>query len=116
MPYQGVRQAFLLFPPGPYEVLNVGRTDGLLKGIVGNPVAMEAFRAGIPGNGKPLPNGTKRAKIHGQGCEAIRGQWRMGLCGVRACRRVRHVPAPAPRPGELHWLINKLDTFKKRLN
>ena len=40
-----------------WQVINVGRTDGLLKVIVGNPVAMEAYRSGIPGNGKPFPDG-----------------------------------------------------------
>jgi Cytochrome P460/AraC-like ligand binding domain len=28
-----------------------------------SPVAMEAFRAGVPGNGKPFPDGAKLAKI-----------------------------------------------------
>jgi hypothetical protein len=32
--------------------------------ILGNSVALEAFRSGIPGNGKPFPDGAKLAKIH----------------------------------------------------
>ena len=40
-----------------WEVVNVAHTDDLLKVIVGNPVAMEAYRSGIPGNGKPFPDG-----------------------------------------------------------
>ena len=31
--------------------------------IVANPVMMEAYRAGFPGNGKPVPDGSKMAKI-----------------------------------------------------
>jgi len=39
--------------------------DGdLLAVIVANPVMIEAFRAGVPGNGKPFPDGAKMAKIH----------------------------------------------------
>ena len=34
-----------------------------MKVILGNPVVMEAFRAGIPGNGKPFPDGSKMAKV-----------------------------------------------------
>ena len=32
--------------------------------ILGNPAMIEAFKSGIPGNGKPFPDGAKMAKIH----------------------------------------------------
>ena len=32
--------------------------------ILANPVMIEAYRAGVPGNGKPFPDGSKMAKIH----------------------------------------------------
>ena len=32
--------------------------------ILGNPVMIDAYRAGIPANGKPVPDGAKMAKIH----------------------------------------------------
>jgi hypothetical protein len=32
--------------------------------ILGNPAMIEAYNAGIPGNGKPFPDGAKMAKIH----------------------------------------------------
>jgi hypothetical protein len=32
--------------------------------IVANQVMIEAYRAGIPGNGKPFPDGAKAVKIH----------------------------------------------------
>jgi hypothetical protein len=37
---------------------------GLLAVIVGNPAMIDAYKAGIPGNGKPFPDGAKIAKIH----------------------------------------------------
>ena len=46
-----------------WEVVNVAHTDDLLKVIVGNPVAMDAYRAGVPGNGKPFPDGARLAKV-----------------------------------------------------
>ena len=46
-----------------WAVVTVHRTEDLLKVVVGNPVAMDAFRAGIPENGKPFPDGSKMAKI-----------------------------------------------------
>jgi len=46
-----------------WQVVAVSQTDKLLKVEVANPVMMEAYRAGIPGNGKPFPDGSKIAKI-----------------------------------------------------
>jgi Cytochrome P460 len=37
---------------------------GRLALILANPVMIEAYQAGIPGNGKPFPDGAKMAKIH----------------------------------------------------
>jgi hypothetical protein len=46
-----------------WAVVAIDHTDDLMKEIVANPVAMAAFRAGIPGNGKPFPDGSKMAKV-----------------------------------------------------
>ncbi len=32
--------------------------------ILGNPVMIKAYQSGIPGNGKPFPDGSKMAKVH----------------------------------------------------
>ncbi|HYP56908.1 MAG TPA: cytochrome P460 family protein [Beijerinckia sp.] len=36
----------------------------LIAVILANPVMIDAYQAGIPGNGKPFPDGSKIAKIH----------------------------------------------------
>ena len=36
----------------------------LVAVILANPEMVEAYKAGIPGNGKPFPDGAKMAKIH----------------------------------------------------
>src|SRR5579862_8449574 len=46
-----------------WEVVAVSQTDDLLKVMVANPKMIDAYRAGIPGNGKPFPDGSKIAKI-----------------------------------------------------
>ena len=46
-----------------WPVVSVHRTEDLLNVIVANPVMMEAYRAGVPGNGKPVPDGAKMAKV-----------------------------------------------------
>jgi hypothetical protein len=46
-----------------WQVVAVSQTDDLLKAMVANPTMMAAYRAGIPGNGKPFPDGSKIAKI-----------------------------------------------------
>jgi len=46
-----------------WRVVAVSQTDDLLKVMVANPTMLDAYRAGIPGNGKPFPDGSKIAKI-----------------------------------------------------
>ena len=46
-----------------WQVVSVARTEEVLKVIVANPVMIEAYKAGIPANGKPFPDGSKIAKI-----------------------------------------------------
>jgi hypothetical protein len=46
-----------------WQVVSVSQTPELLKVEVANPTMINAYRAGIPGNGKPFPDGSKIAKI-----------------------------------------------------
>jgi hypothetical protein len=46
-----------------WQVVSVSQTDDLLKVMVANPAMIDAYRAGVPGNGKPFPDGSKIAKI-----------------------------------------------------
>src|SRR5262249_23703107 len=43
---------------------SISQNGKLIAAILGNPTIIEAFKAGIPGNGKPFPDGSKMAKIH----------------------------------------------------
>jgi Cytochrome P460 len=47
-----------------WQTISISYNEGLLAVILGNPVMIDAFKAGIPGNGKPFPDGAKMAKIH----------------------------------------------------
>jgi len=47
-----------------WQVIAVSQTGDLLVAILGNPETIAAYQAGIPGNGKPFPDGAKMAKIH----------------------------------------------------
>jgi len=42
----------------------MSRNERLVDVIVGNPVMIDAYRSGFPGNGKPVLDGAKMAKIH----------------------------------------------------
>jgi hypothetical protein len=46
-----------------WEVVAVSQTEDLLKVMVANPTMIDAYRAGVPGNGKPFPDGSRIAKI-----------------------------------------------------
>jgi hypothetical protein len=40
-----------------------GEAHNILRAILANPVMIQAYRAGIPGNGKPFPDGSKIVKL-----------------------------------------------------
>jgi hypothetical protein len=47
-----------------WQVINLSQNGGAFAAILGNPAMINAYQAGIPGNGKPFPDGAKMAKIH----------------------------------------------------
>jgi len=47
-----------------WQVISLSHSGDLLAVILGNPAMIKAYLAGIPGNGKPFPDGAKMAKIH----------------------------------------------------
>lgn len=46
-----------------WQLISTSKTDDRMKVILGNPTIIAAFKAGIPGNGKPFPEGSKIAKV-----------------------------------------------------
>ena len=48
---------------GDWQLISSSKTDDRLKVILGNPTIIAAFKSGIPGNGKPFPEGSKIAKV-----------------------------------------------------
>src|SRR5262245_582452 len=67
-----------------WQIIAVSQTGDLLVAILGNPEIIGAFRDGVPGNGKPFPDGSKMAKIH----------WNM--------KKSAEAPAPTMVPDTLH--------------
>jgi len=47
-----------------WQTVAVSQNGKLIETILGNPALIEAYKAGIPDNGKPFPDGAKMAKIH----------------------------------------------------
>jgi hypothetical protein len=46
-----------------WAVVSSARTDEVLKVIVANPAMIEAYKAGIPNNGQPFPDGSRIVKL-----------------------------------------------------
>ena len=46
-----------------WSVVSSARTDEVLKVIVANPDMIKAYKAGIPGNGQPFPEGSRIVKL-----------------------------------------------------
>lgn len=67
-----------------WEVVSVSQADNVMAVILANPVMIDAYKSGIPGNGKPFPDGSKTAKIH----------WKM--------KKSDEAPAPTSVPDVLH--------------
>jgi hypothetical protein len=47
-----------------WQVVSISQDGNLIAVTLGNPAAIDAYLSGIPGNGKPFPDGAKLAKIH----------------------------------------------------
>jgi Cytochrome P460 len=47
-----------------WQAISVSPGEKVIAMILGNPVMIKAYEAGFPGNGKPVPDGAKMAKIH----------------------------------------------------
>ncbi len=46
-----------------WSVVSCARTDEVLKVIVANPAMIQAYKAGVPGNGQPFPQGSMIVKL-----------------------------------------------------
>jgi hypothetical protein len=67
-----------------WQAVAVSQTNEMIAVILANPVMIDAYRAGVPGNGKPFPDGSKIAKIH----------WKP--------KKSAEAPAPTMVPDTLH--------------
>ena len=47
-----------------WQAISISRNERVVAMILGNPAMIDAYRAGIPRNGKPVPDGAKMAKVH----------------------------------------------------
>ena len=47
-----------------WQAVSLSHSETAVAVILANPVMIDAYRAGVPGNGKPFPDGSKMAKIH----------------------------------------------------
>jgi mono/diheme cytochrome c family protein len=50
-----------------WQVISISHNGDKLAAILGNPVMIDAYKVGIPGNGKPFPDGAKMVKVHWNG-------------------------------------------------
>ena len=46
-----------------WQAISISSNPKVVAVILGNPVMIDAYAAGIPGNGKPFPDGAKAVKI-----------------------------------------------------
>jgi len=67
-----------------WQTVSVSQTGNLIEVILANPVMIDAYRAGVPGNGSKFPDGSRMAKIH----------WN--------AKKSAEAPAPTTVPDTLH--------------
>jgi len=67
-----------------WQTVAVSQSGDLIEVILANPVMIDAYRAGVPGNGSKFPDGSKMAKIH----------WN--------AKKSAEAPAPTTVPDTLH--------------
>jgi Cytochrome P460 len=78
-----------------WQVISVSHNGDKLAVILGNPTMINAYKAGIPENGKQFPDGAKMAKIH----------W--------TARRAETYPGPPTVAGALHDVDFMVKNSKK---
>ena len=47
-----------------WQLISISQDGPAIAAILGNPTMIKAYESGIPGNGKPFPDGSKMTKIH----------------------------------------------------
>lgn len=47
-----------------WQLVSISQDGPAVAAIMANPVMIKAYQSGIPGNGKPFPDGSKMTKIH----------------------------------------------------
>ena len=47
-----------------WQLVSISEDGGHIAAILANPAMIKAYLDGVPGNGKPFPDGVKMAKIH----------------------------------------------------
>ena len=47
-----------------WQTVSISHNEKVMALILADPVMIKAYQSGIPGNGKPFPDGSKMAKIH----------------------------------------------------
>src|SRR5882762_11861567 len=47
-----------------WQSVSISHNDKVMAVILADPVMIKAYQSGIPGNGKPFPDGSRMAKIH----------------------------------------------------
>ena len=47
-----------------WQTIAISANDKVMAVTLGNPAMIKAYQSGIPGNGKPFPDGARMAKIH----------------------------------------------------
>jgi hypothetical protein len=67
-----------------WQTVAVSQSGDLIEVILANPVMIDAYLAGIPGNGRNFPDGSKMTKIH----------WK--------AKKSAEAPAPTTVPDTLH--------------
>ncbi len=47
-----------------WQLISISHNGDALAATLGNDVMIAAYKAGFPGNGKPIPDGARMAKVH----------------------------------------------------
>lgn len=65
-----------------WSVVSSARTDEVLKVIVANPTMIKAYKAGIPGNGQPFPEGSRIVKLQWKPKQSTEAQFAVDVPDV----------------------------------
>jgi len=102
-----------------WSVVSSARTDEVLKVIVANPAMIKAYKAGVPGNGQPFPDGSMIVKLQWKPKKSTEAQFAVDVPDVFSQAFVMEMDSkrfPVSKTGGWGYAVFNYDPATKKFS